>query len=106
MLDFLDNFNYDLLCGIQPTDTILRLGSNAIRRLNTLSEGDHIYLTLVLQDKYEVVKYTHAGKIIGDSISVERDVGGQGTKNFPRGACVRVEWLKRTVQEYHNQIAG
>lgn len=101
MLTFLDHFAYELLCSVQPADTKLKISSKAMARLNEMAIGDYIYITLGYNDKYEIVKYVHNNKLTGNEIVVERDVERKGAKNFPRGSCVKVEWTKRTMDEYN-----
>lgn len=103
MLDFLDCFKYELKCAIKPDDDTLQINKEAVRRLNELEEGNHVYLLLQWQDKYEHVKFTKTTDLKSDIITVERDVENKGRKNFPRGACVSMTWTKFTLDEYISQ---
>lgn len=104
MLAVLDHFSYELQCPIKPTDTELTLNGNAIKRLNELSAGDHTYLVLSVSDKYEIVKFTKQNELVGNTITVERDVENKGAKNFPRHSCVKHEWVKVVMDEYIAQV--
>lgn len=105
MLAVVDHFSYELQCPIQPTDTELMLNANAVKRLNEVPVGDHVYLTLSVYDKYEIVKFTKQNELTGGKITVERDVERKGAKNFPRHSCVKHEWSKRVMDEYLAQVA-
>lgn len=104
MLAVLDHFSYELQCHIKPTDTELVLNGNAIKRLNEIPVGDHVYLVLSGYDKYEVVKFTRQNDLTCNKVIVERDVENKGAKNFPRHTCVKHEWVKRVMDEYIAQV--
>lgn len=101
MIDFIDNFNYSLSRPIKPTDNEIELPAEAIRKLNKIKKGDYIYISLHWVDKSEVVKFTKDEDIkLSDKVRVERDVESSGSKNFPIGSCVKVQWNKITMDEY------
>lgn len=100
MLVPLDHFSFKLAKFVQPTHTELTLCHKAVRRLNELAEGDHTYLKLSWNDKYEIVKFTKTTELKGHTIIVERDIEGKGAKNFPREACVTFDWVKSVLDEY------
>lgn len=103
MLDFLDHFNYELECAIRPDDDTLRVSTSAVKRLNELDEGNHVYLSIHWLDKYEQVKFTKSGELKSNIITVERDVENRGRKNFPRGSCITMSWTKLALDEYISQ---
>lgn len=103
MLRPLDHFKYELKCHVQPNETELDLCHKAIARLNELNEGEHTYLVLSWNDKHEVVKFTKTTTLKNHKVTVERDVENKGSKNFPRGACVKFEWVQFVLDEYLNQ---
>ena len=103
MLKPIDHFSYELADFVQPTDTELALCHKAVRRLNELNEGDHTYMVLSWNDKHEVVKFTKTTELKGHKVTVERDVENKGSKNFPRGACVKFEWVQSVLDEYIGQ---
>lgn len=101
MLEYIDNFEYGLSCPLKPTDTALQLPPEAIKQLNTVMKGNHVYISLHWLDKFEVVKFTKDNDLkLTDKVPVERDVEVKGRKNFPMGSCAKVQWNKLTMDEY------
>ena len=84
MLEYIDNFEYGIGCSLKPTETELVLPPEAIKQLNTVMKGNHVYIFPPLTDK----------------VPVERDVEVKGSKNFPMGSCAKVQWNKLTMEEY------
>lgn len=100
MLNFIDGFKGSLSSHLQSTDDALQLPFKTTQRLNELSEGEHVYLTLRYLDRYEVVKFTKDGDLKQGKVPVTRDVLGKGRKNFPCGSCVTVEWNSIQLKEF------
>lgn len=100
MLNFIDGFKGSLSSHLQSTDDVLQLPFKPTQRLNELSEGEHVYLTLRYLDRYEVVKFTKDGDLKQGKVPVTRDVLGKGRKNFPCGSCVTVEWNSIQLKEF------
>lgn len=104
MLEYIDNFEHSLQCPLQPNESALTLPAEAIKQLNTVIKGNHVYISLHWLDKFEVVKFTKDGDLkLTDKVPVERDVEVKGSKNFPLGSCARVQWTKLTMDEYITQ---
>lgn len=100
MLEFIDNFKSALQTNLSTTDDFITLRTKDIARLNTLKEGNHIYLSVKYLDRYEVLKYTHDTKIKGNKVPVTRDVLGKGRKNFPCSSCVLADWNSVQLNEF------
>lgn len=101
MIEFIDNFNYQLASPIKPTDTEITLPAEAIKQLNKVEKGNYVYISLHWLDKFEVVKFTKDEDLkLNAKVKVERDAQNLGSKNFPMGSCVKVQWNKITMDEY------
>lgn len=100
MLKYMDNVKGKVTEHIQTTSIALPVTSNMVKKLETMNDGDHIYLSLRYLDRYEVVKFTKDGPIIRNRIPVERDILGQGRKNFPCQSCVEADWNSKQMQEF------
>lgn len=104
MLEYIDNFEYKLTKPLKSTDTSLQLCSDAIKQLNKVEKGNHVYISLHWLGKFEIVKFTKDKDLkMTDKVPVERDVEVKGSSNFPMGSCVRVQWTKLTLDEYITQ---
>lgn len=105
MLTFLDHFKYHLTCSLRTDDETISIPPDAAKRLNDIAEGDHVYITVNYDCRFEVVKFTKTSKVVKyDEVSIQRDVNNLGRKNFPRGSCIEIEWTKRTMDEYIKQV--
>lgn len=100
MLEILDGFKSRLAGNLQTTSDIITLPHSHAEKLNKMVEGNHIYLTIKYLDRYEVVKFTKDAAIKAGRVPVERDVLGDGRKNFPCGSCVVVDWNSVQLKEF------
>ncbi|MEO6122406.1 MAG: hypothetical protein ABIR32_01755, partial [Ilumatobacteraceae bacterium] len=57
-----------------------------------------MYITVEDGSSVEIMKYTNAGIIVNDTITVERGQDGTTAKSFPAGACVKAAWNVAQVQ--------
>lgn len=100
MLKFIDNLRGKVTSNIQTTADVLPIVPSMVKKLETLNDGEHIYLTLRYLDRHEVVKFTKDGPITRNQIAVERDVLGNGRKNFPCSSCIEADWNSKQLQEF------
>lgn len=100
MLEVIDGLKSSLTAHVQTTSDTLPLPPKTVQKLNELSEGNHIYLTLKYLDRYEVVKFTKDGAVKQGKVPVVRDILGTGRKNFPCGSCVVVDWNSIQLKEF------
>lgn len=101
MLEYIDNFEFGLLCSLKPTDTEIAIPDSAIKRLNEIMKGNHVYISLHWLDKFEIVKFTKDEDLkFGKPVRVERDIETKGSKNFPMGSCAKIQWTRITMDEY------
>lgn len=106
MLEFLDGFSTKLQSNLSTTQDTITICKNAVDKLNTLSEGNHVYLTIKYLDRYEVVKFIKDQDIVGNKIHITRDMLSKGRKNFPCGACVVVDFNSIQLTEFIKQVVG
>lgn len=64
-----------------------------------LTEGDYCYLTIIDGSTVEIVKYTSAGMVVANTISVTRGQDGTTAKAFPAGACVKMAWNYQQMRD-------
>lgn len=100
MLEFIDGFRTAQQGHLPTTADYLNLPPKAVKQLNDLSDGNHVYLTLRYLDRYEVVKFTKDTELKGSKVPVERDVLGKGRKNFPCGTCIVTDWNSVQLKEF------
>lgn len=100
MLKYIDNLRGKVTTNIQTTSDILSVSPSVVKKLEVLNDGEYIYLTLRYLDRHEVVKFTKDGPIKRNQIAVERDVLGNGRKNFPCSSCIEADWNSRQLQEF------
>lgn len=101
MLKLINHFSTALRNYVSPGETELEIPFNVAKKLNTLSEGDHTYLSLVGRNgRSEIVKYTHTAPLKNGVVTVERDVGQTGSINHPAGTCVTIDVNTVLLDEY------
>lgn len=101
MLKLINHFSTALRNYVSPSDTEIEIPTQVAKKLNTLSEGDHTYISLIGRNgRAEIVKYTHIKELKGGVISVERDAGQTGALNHPAGTCVTIDLNTVLLDEY------
>lgn len=77
-------------CGVGDTQLQLASGTGAL--FNPITAGNWCYVTVNDSTSVEVMKYTSAGNVVNDTITVERAQDDTTAKAFPVGACVAIGW--------------
>lgn len=102
MLKNLDGLQFKLFTPLKSTDARIKLPASAAKRLNTLAIGDHIYLTLVIHNRREVVKYTHTETLSLNlpTIAVQRGQHDTDITSFPINTCVYAPLTMAILEEW------
>lgn len=100
MLNFVDGYKATLLANLSTTADKLSLCQRSLNAFRKFKDGDYVYLTLKYLDRVEVVRFTKDGELSGGLLPVDRDVLQSGRKNFPKGACVTIEWNSIQLHEF------
>lgn len=100
MLNFIDGVRGSVRGNVQTTDAAITVSAPITKKLKSMRDGEHIYLTISYLDRSEVVKFTKDGEIRNNTLRIERDQLGAGRKNFPCGSCIVAEWNSIQLQEF------
>lgn len=75
------------------------------RLVKDMEVGDYVYISLLRDDTYEIVKFTYTPDSYTErSIIVDRDVENKGRSNFHCGAVVKVDWVDIQLREFIEQV--
>ena len=93
----LTKFNAKLAAPLRPSDTVmtLRITKTWLDALNSIADGNTLYLMLDYYDRFEFVRFDKQGAIqaSGGAIKllVDRAQFGTSAQSWPTGNCVRYE---------------
>lgn len=91
-----------LRAAITPASLSLPLAAGGGAYFN-IGTGNYVFITVEDGQSVEVMKFTNAGIIVNDTITVERAQDGTTAKSFPAGACVKVAWNVAQIQNLITQ---